>query len=67
MVPIPEKGYTHLAPCQELRGRPVIRTPKPVPAAPYTRGLSWAAGRYGPDHRHRPQARAAPFTPTLTM
>lgn len=67
MVSIPGKGYTYLTPCLELRGRPVIGAPEPVPAAPYTRARFGVAGRYGPDHRHRPQARAAPFTPTLTM
>lgn len=60
---IPERGCTHLTPGRELGRWPFIWAREPVPAAPYTGDRSRAAGRYGPDHRHRPRAREAPSPP----
>lgn len=61
--PIPGRGCTHLTPGRELGRWPFIWAREPVPAAPYTGDRSRAAGRYGPDHRHRPRAREAPSPP----
>lgn len=60
--PLLGRDRTYFTPCREMRGPPVTGAREADPQDPCT-GLLEAAGRHGPERRHRPQVRAAPRPP----
>lgn len=63
MLPIPRKRLHLLHPVPGAAGAARYRGPGAGSCSAIHSSSAKAAGRYGPDHRHRPQARAAPLPP----